>query len=219
MILEGRNAPAGLMTRRTVISPDYFRTVGIAIRQGREFNDNDTETSRPVVIITDRLARLYCGTDDPIGRRLKISRDTSLRWTEVVGVVKAGAYWSPLNPRLGITFIPYRQALAQKEPMVSMIVLIRAAGDPMALVSRVRSALRSIDPDLPVIRVDTVKQQLDELLVNERLLATLAACCSTLSLLLACLGLYGVVAYTRHAELARSESGWRWGQRGVAFYA
>ena len=123
-------------------------------------------------------------------------------------MVKAGVTGARLNHDLGITLVPYRQALAQeRNPMVSMIVLIRAAGEPMALVSRVRvSASLGLIPDLPVIRVDTVEQQLDDLLVNERLLATLAACCSTLSLLPACLGSNGVVAsHQRHAERARSE--------------
>jgi predicted permease len=194
--VEGREAPAGLTTRRTVISPDYFRVVGVPVVQGREFDDQDTDASRPVVIITDNLARLYFGNDDAVGRRLKFSRDTAAQWTEVVGVVKAGAYWSPFNPRLAIIFFPYRQALAQREPMLSMVVLVRAAGDPMSLAASIRAELRAIDPDLPVVRIDTVKQQLDDLLVNERLLATLAACGGVLSALLACLGLYGLVAYT-----------------------
>jgi len=180
----------------TVISPDYFRVVGVPVVRGREFDDQDTEASRPVVIITDNLARLYFGNDDAVGRRLKFSRDTAAKWTEVVGVVKAGAYWSPFNPRLAIIFFPYRQALAQREPMLSMVVLVKAAGDPMSLAASIRAELRAIDPDLPVVRIDTVKQQLDDLLVNERLLATLAACGGVLSALLACLGLYGLVAYT-----------------------
>src|SRR5262245_56984842 len=79
--------------------------------------------------------------------------------------------------------------------MLSMIVLVRAAGDPMALAASIRAELRAIDPNLPVIRIDTVNQQLDDLLVNERLLAMLAAWCGALSALLACIGLYGVVAY------------------------
>jgi predicted permease len=182
--------------RTTVISPDYFKVVGIPVLRGREFRDQDTEGSRPVVIITENLARLYFGDDDPIGKRMKISRDTNLQWSEIVGVVKGGGYWSPFNPRLGIVFVPDQQAVAQREPMLSMIVLVRAAGDPMALAASIRAELRAIEPNLPVIRIDTVKQQLDDLLVNERLLAMLATGCGALSALLACIGLYGVVAYT-----------------------
>jgi predicted permease len=196
MRIEGREAPAGLKTRHTVISPDYFKVVGIPVLRGREFTDQDTEGSRPVVIITDNLARLYFGDDEPIGKQLKLSPDTSLKWTEIVGVVKAGAYWSPFNPQLGIVFVPYRQAVSQREPMLSMIVLVRSAGDPMALATRIRAELRAIDANLPVVRIDSVKQQLDDLLINERLLANLAATFGALSALLACLGLYGVVAYT-----------------------
>ena len=195
-IIDGRDAPAGVRTRTTVISPDYFKTVGISLLRGREFNDRDTEHSQPVAIITDNLARLYFGNQDPVGRRMKLSRDPTLPWTEIVGVVKEGAYWSPFNPQLGITFIPGRQALAQRQPMLSMVIVARAAGDPLALVARIRQELRAIDPDLPAIRIGTVRQQLDDLLVNERLLATLALCFGALSVLLACLGLYGVVAYT-----------------------
>src|SRR5262249_6105335 len=86
MRIEGREAPAGVKYRSTVISPDYFKVVGIPVLRGREFNDQDTESSRPVVIITENLARLYFGDDDPIGKRMKISRDTSLPWTDIVGV-------------------------------------------------------------------------------------------------------------------------------------
>jgi predicted permease len=196
MIIEGRDAPPGVKTRSTVISPDYFKAVGLPLLRGREFDDRDTEGSRAVAIITDNLARLYFGDQDAIGKRMKISRDTSAPWTEIVGVVKAGAYWSPFNPQLGITFIPFRQALAQRQPMVTMLLLVRATGDPMAIAPRIREELRAIDPDLPVIRIGTVRQQLDDLLVNERLLATLALGCGALSVVLACLGVYGVVAYT-----------------------
>src|SRR6185436_12538568 len=101
-------------------------------------------------------------------------------------------------------YIPYRQDVGH---LLQMCLAVRTAGDPKSVAASVRQELREIDPKLPVIKVDTIGEQLDDLLVQERLIATLASALGVLGTFLACLGLYGVVSYM--VERRTSEIGIR----------
>jgi ABC-type antimicrobial peptide transport system permease subunit len=108
-----------------------------------------------------------------------------------VGVVGNGKHGSPRDQR-GIEYVPYRQIVGL---MRTMCIELRSDGPPAGIAARVRQELRAIDPNLPVLRIDTLEEQLDDVLAQERLIAALSGVFGALAALLACLGLYGVMSY------------------------
>jgi predicted permease len=179
---------------RTFATPGIFKALGVPLLAGREFTDRDTETSPPVVIINETMARVYFEGENPVGRRGRFGSSTA-PLVEIVGVVPDFEVGTPRGvgqPRMQ-TFFPYRASAGGQ--LVIMCVAIRTLGDPAPLMTRVRETLRSVDPSLAVLAVNTVDQQLDELLAQDRLLASLVGFFGAVSALLSCLGLYGLMAH------------------------
>jgi macrolide transport system ATP-binding/permease protein len=113
--------------------------------------------------------------------------------SEIVGVVKDAKTGTPRDDR-GVIYRAYRQR--ERFLPANWCVAVRATGEPTALAAGVRQELRNIDPNLPVLRINTIEQQLDDVLYQERLIASLSGLFALLAVLLACLGLYGVISYT-----------------------
>jgi predicted permease len=189
--IPGQAPKPGLLLMRVAIAPGFFETAGMPLLAGRSFTELDTDKSPAVVVINASMAHFFFGGQNPVGKHMgMLSSDTGFPY-EIVGVVADGKHGTPRDRR-GIEYVPYRQSVGL---MRTMCVEVRTAGAPAGMADRVRQELRDIDPNLPVLRIDTFEEQLDDVLAQERLITTLAAGFGGLATLLACLGLYGVMSY------------------------
>jgi putative ABC transport system permease protein len=171
----------------TPVSANYFETLGIRVVKGRVFTTKDTEHSAPVTVINESLARRIWPGEDPLGKRLKRGMISH----EVVGVVAD----VKLNGVEQATPMQFYAPLAQ-EPMGGLGLIVRTAGDPLATAASIERAIHSVDKDLPVYRVRTMDQLLGNALAQRRLTLTLLLSFAVLALLLASIGIYGVISYT-----------------------
>jgi putative ABC transport system permease protein len=175
------------------VTPGFFRTFGTPLLRGRDFEPMDAEDSPRVAIINETMARRYWPDTDPIGKRFRYGsgEDNQSPWRTVVGVV-ADARRSGLEQEARpSTFLPHRQ-----RPSSSMTLLLRTTADPLSLVSALRREVREIDPNLPVAEIATLESLLSERLAQRRFNTVLLGVFSVLALLLASVGIYGVIAYT-----------------------
>jgi putative ABC transport system permease protein len=169
--------------------PNYFRVMGIPLVRGREFDERD-DSSRPhVTIINESMARRFWPNEDPIGRRIRIGPPGG-EWVTIVGVVKDVRQ---VGLDSDIRFATY-DPLAQ-QPWVTMDLAIRAAGDPASIIAGTRAELRRMEPALLIDRVQTMEQRISGSLAPRRLNLVLFGLFAVLALVLASVGLYGVVAY------------------------
>ena len=167
------------------VGQQFLRTMGIALLAGRDFNAGDTERSPKVAIINQSLARKFFPKENPIGKTF--NRDH----VRIVGIC-ADARFDQLRSEIPPTFyVPYRQ---QKE-MGRATYELRVNTNPDGVLPAIRAAAASIDKDLPLIDVRTQTEQIDDLLSGERLFAALSGAFGILALVLACIGIYGVMAY------------------------
>jgi predicted permease len=181
------------------VAPDYFRTLGMPLLMGREFNERDVEGAPLVAIVNESFARYYFPNDNPIGRRFGWRSLKDPGAMEIVGVVKDSLY---ANMRQGSTadnktprfaYIPYQQSGELNE----MTVYVRSAGsDAAAMSEQLRQSVRRADASMPIFQLQTMERTVDEALFNERMLALLSASFGLLATLLAAIGLYGVMSYT-----------------------
>jgi macrolide transport system ATP-binding/permease protein len=169
--------------------PRYFRTLDIPLLRGRDFGDEDVRTSRPVVIVNERLARLFWPEQDPIGKsvRLPVSGHPV---AEVVGVVRDVRY---RDLRGDTDPIIYRPVL-QTHSTDGMTLHIRASSDPGALAGAIRLAMQNIDRNVPLFQVTTLEEQLEASFAQTRQAALLTGVFAALALLLSAIGVYGVTA-------------------------
>jgi len=170
------------------IAPDYFATLGTPLLAGREFDHRDTATAAPVTIVNQSFARAYFGNASAIGRRV-----TSVGVTyEIVGVVGDAKYQDLRESVLRTMYIPW----TQRDEAQSYGYLVRVNdGDPLRLSSSVDRVLREVDPTLRVVRLMTYATWIDLTIPNERLMATLGAAGGLLALVLAGVGMFGVLAF------------------------
>jgi len=173
------------------VGPDFFETVGMTILHGRGFTAQDNENSPKVAVINEAFARYYFGDEDPLGRRFgRFGNDGEI---EIVGLVKDAKYGSLREKTLRTYYIPYLQ---EPNSWIRTTFQIRTAAEPTSLITAVRRAVREIDANLPLYNIKTLATQVDETLVQERLIGTLSSFFGLLSLLLTCIGLYGIMVYT-----------------------
>jgi predicted permease len=182
---------ANLVLANTV-TPDYFRTFGIGLVRGRLFASQDTSSSTRVAIINESIARAYFGDRDPVGQRIGYgSKPNPARSLIVVGVVRDARHTLRETPPK-MVYQPLAQIL---EPPEALTVAIRTTGDPSPFVPLVRREVRALSTGVAVMWVRTMRQQIAAATTTERLLATLSTAFAVLALLLACIGLYGVISY------------------------
>jgi predicted permease len=195
--IEGEaQAPTGLPGLRSFVAPGFFKTMGIRLVAGRDFSENDVATSARGVIISQAMARHYFGHRDPVGRRIWFPEDSSAP-TAVIGVADDVLVGGPRETvrRPGYTYFSYRDREAPRR-LRTMTMAVRTAGEPMAMADAIRRELQGAPLQLPVLRIDTAGEQLSDILVQERMVTTLSTAFGSVSLLLACFGLYGVISYT-----------------------
>ncbi len=177
------------------VSPDYFRTVGIAVRRGRAFDEHDGPGSLPVAVVNEAMARNYWPGTDPIGRRFKPGDpEEEIPWFTIVGVVADVRQMGMDVPVKDEMYFPHRQVSSHVWFRPRDLV-VRASGDPTALLAGIRSAVREADPSQPVSYIRTMQEVLDEESAPRRIGTSFLSGFSLLALLLAVIGTYGVLAY------------------------
>jgi putative ABC transport system permease protein len=174
-----------------IVGDRFFETMGVRLIEGRFLDARDTGSSAPSVVINQTMARVYYGADSAIGHRVRPGFQDP--WFTIVGVVedvKNAALDKPAGTEL---FLPYRQAPFGRG---TVYVAVRTSRDPSSLVSSVRAAIRDIDPSLPLSQVKTMDEVMAGARSRPRFLTTLLGLFSSTALLLAAVGLYGVISYS-----------------------
>ena len=190
------------ITSHRLVSTDYLRTLGVTLIRGRLLDATDRADSMPVVVVSEELARQAWPGEDAIGRRIKrVQAGESFPWMTVVGVVR-NVREDLDNYRITrpVWYIPYQQF----ENTFPVNLVVRTSGDPASVTTAVREAVHAIDPDQPISNVMTMNENLHRVLVTERFSAILMSVLAGSGLLLAALGLYGMMAYSvsrRTAEI------------------
>ena len=190
------------ITSHRLVSPDYLKTLGVTLIKGRPIDETDRAGKPPVVVISEELAREAWPGEDPLGKRIKRVRpNQDFLWMTVVGVVK-DVKEDLFNYRINrpVWYVPY----AQLENNFPVNLVVRTSSDPARVIAAVREAIHAVDPDQPVSNVMTMNENLAGVLVTERFSAILMNALGASGLLLAALGLYGVMAYSvsqRTAEI------------------
>jgi putative ABC transport system permease protein len=178
-----------------VISPDYFRTMGIRLRAGRFFRDSDTANAPPVAMINAAMAREYWPGQNPLGRRFQLSGVPGV-WFTIVGVVDdIRQVGLDVNGRAEMYF-PYTQGPGAQGYMTPRDLAVRVEGDPMAYARALEAAVWRVDRNQPIADVMPMKELIRDKLISREVALKLIAAFAGLALLLAALGLYGLLAYT-----------------------
>jgi predicted permease len=170
----------------STVGPKYFETMGIPMREGREYLETDTADSPRVIVISEAMAKRYWPQGKALGGRMRLGPNTY----EVVGIAADSKYGSINERPLPQLFLP----LSRSEPG-TLRLFVRAAGDPGPMVAEVRNAIRGIDPNLPLYDARTLNEHMQIAVFAQRMAANLLGAMGVLALLLAAIGLYGVMAY------------------------
>jgi putative ABC transport system permease protein len=176
------------------VSTDYLRTMGIPLRRGRFFERTDGERTPPVAIVNETMARQFWPGVDAVGKRFRTGDDAS-PWITIVGVVGDVRQMGLDAPVKAEMYFPYAQVDGQPWFAPRDLVVRSAAVEPMSLLPAVKGAIHAVDPEQAVANVRTFDEVLDEEVVQRRLGASLVAAFAALALLLASLGVYGVLSY------------------------
>jgi predicted permease len=192
--IEGRPSPDGNnpTTNFYAVSPGYFEAMRIPLRRGRLVSTDDRRGTTRVVVINQTLADRSFGGEDPIGRRIKVGQGDS-EWREIIGVVGDVKQYGLGERTSAQVYEPYPQ-----HPYFAgySIVVRTSVEDSTAIVADVRSVVRSLDAEVPLARVRTLDDIVSSSIRPQRFSATLIVLFSVAALLLAAIGVYGVMAYT-----------------------
>jgi putative ABC transport system permease protein len=167
-------------------TPGYFDAMGMAVLKGRAFSSSDTQTSLPVAIVDEQLARMYSPEGDLVGRRIRLGGGP---WLTIVGVVP-----NVKNRKLDENPWPYVYRPYSQWVRRETMLVVRTATDPSLIVTNVRQEVAKLDPELPLSKVSTIQQAMDRSLVTTRLTNWLLAGFAVTALLLALTGIYGVMS-------------------------
>ena len=182
-------APDELMlVKRNMVSPAYFETMGVRLIRGRAIDERDTETSEPVALVNETMARRFWPGQDPIGR--SVQADLGTTYT-VIGIVEDGKYASLREAQESYLVLP----LTQSEYVERMNLVVRTQGNVSALALQLTSAIRDVAPHLPPPTAMTGQQYLEYSVGNAKMPAVLVGAFGLLALVLAMVGLYGVMWY------------------------
>ena len=187
--IEGRPAPKGIadapLADFRIISPDYFKTMGIELEQGRAFENADEANSQKVTIVSEAFVKKFSGGENLLGRRVNI--DDS--WFTVVGIVN-DVHQSGLDEEAAPhIYVSYKQLVPLRTGLV-----VRTAVDPLSLAGDVRSQIRAIDPDQPIYNVNSMTALMSAKVAPRRLNLVLLGSFAGLAVLLAAIGLYGLMS-------------------------
>jgi putative ABC transport system permease protein len=188
--IEGRPEPAASEPRPEIktISAEYFAAMRIPLFKGRSISDTDAESTPPVVVVSESVARHYWPKQDPVGRRLKLNVHSE--WFTVVGVCGDLVDNWMIDEPAPMIYIPYTQAAAR-----SALILIRTPADPMRLAAAVRARIRAVDRNLPVYNIETMEKARADERGGLRAGARAMSMYAVIALLLAATGIYAVLSF------------------------
>ena len=193
-LIEGRPLPRpgeghALWIRR--VTPTYFETIGTRIVSGRGFTPSDDMESPRVLIINETLAERFFPNEEAVGKRINVNSSENLVWREIVGVAEDIKNFGIQGDSRFAGYFPFAQL-----PTTFMSMLIRTSGDPTVLTSSVRAAIAEMDPNLAASNISTMDTFVQDSLGQERFVTMLLTLFAVVALVLASVGLYGVVAYS-----------------------
>jgi putative ABC transport system permease protein len=192
--IEGKpEPPPGQMPSADItrVSPDYFAAMGIRLLKGRSFGDQDHADAPKVCMIDETFAQKNFPGEDPIGKKLKFGRHANENpWMEIIGVVNHVKHYGVDQDSRVEMYLPYTQSA-----IPSFTLVVRTTGDPSSLISSVRQAVHAVDPDVPVYQTRTLESIVADRVGGRRLTAILISVFGGLALLLAAVGIYGVMSY------------------------
>jgi putative ABC transport system permease protein len=176
-----------------IVSGDYGKTLGVRLLRGREFTDSDRENFPRVAMVNANAAQLLFSGTDPIGKRFILGHPQTdpLKWITIVGVVADTKMYGLANPARLEVYFPFRQA-----PSNRMSLLVKSGQDVTALVSAIRGIVASIDKEQPIFRIATMQQVVNASVSTQRITLILLGLFSGLALVLAGIGIYGVISYS-----------------------
>jgi putative ABC transport system permease protein len=192
-VIEGRPAPPPGQTQGawfSIVGHDYFRTLNIRLRDGRAFDDRENANSTFTTVISESLARRYWPNESPVGKRISFGGQPP-QWCEIVGVVSDVHHFglsSDARPTLYLS--------NQQRPRNFMTLVMRTSGDPQSYVAAVRKEVQALDKNLAISSVQTMEQVVADSIAVPRFVLLLFGSFATVALLLAGLGIYGVMAYS-----------------------
>jgi putative ABC transport system permease protein len=173
------------------VSLNYFRTMGIPLLAGRDFDERDVDGTLPVGIINDTFARRFFPNEDPVGKRYVYGRPAPDNpWITIVGIVgdmRRTGFDSEVRPE---TFLPHGQFRAR-----SMTMVVRASGNPTNLAGTIRNQIWEVDKDQPISQIRTMQETLGEMMAQRRFNMLLIGIFAAVALILASVGIYGVISY------------------------
>jgi len=177
----------------TMISPGYLTTIGTAILRGRDFVESDTADSMPVALISLSMARKFWPSEDPVGKQVG-PRSTKYPAATIVGITADVKHLSLREEPIPEMYVPFTQKVWPS--LYTMTVALRTSSEPTSVTATVRQALHSVDPDLPLAKITTMTHLVDESMAKPKFAMLLLGSFGVLSLLLASVGMYGVVSYS-----------------------
>ena len=173
-------------------SPEYFRVLQVPLLAGRNFAESDADKAQPVVLIDQTTQRRYWPDEDPLGKQLRIGpANQQNRWLTIVGIVgdiKSDGFDAPTAPHI---YLPVRQ-----NPGYASVIYLRSAGNPESLGEAIRHEVQSLDPNIPVFSVRTMDEVIARSMAERRFALQLLGVFATVAMLLAAIGIYGVMAYS-----------------------
>jgi putative ABC transport system permease protein len=198
--IEGQPPPPPSDSSRNVaidrvITPGYLQALGVTLIRGRHLDDRDRAGAPFSVVVNERYAATHWPDRDPIGHRIKFGAGSNGVWLTVVGVVsnvRTTALDTPMEPEV---YIPAAQVAVDASFFWPQHLVVRTSGDPLALAAAVRAAVSNVDPDEPVANIRSMAQIVDIELMNRNTQMVLVAVFAALALIMASIGLYGVLAY------------------------
>jgi len=174
------------------IAPDYFKTMQIPVLAGREFARSDTLGGPKVAIVNETFAKKFNLGTNAVGKRISTAGNDSKLDVEIIGLVKDSKYSEVKDTIPPLLFQPYRQ----DERIGSLSFYVRTSGAPEQIVQTIRRVVATVDSNLPVENLRTMRQQVRDNVFLDRMISTMSATFAVLATLLAAIGLYGVLAYT-----------------------
>jgi predicted permease len=179
------------MINHSVVTPNYFRTMGIPLREGRDFTEADAAGATRVTIVDERLAREYWPGASAVGKRIRFGPpENNEPWHMIVGVAGAVRHERLDKETRQSIYVPYLQI-----PVRSMALAVRTTGNPESFAGAVRQEVRALDKDQPVTNVMTMDAVISRSVWQQRFYTILFGVFATLALVLAAVGIYGVMSY------------------------
>src|SRR5215813_8176757 len=197
----GWNAPASTrrdsantqteQIRNNSVGPNFFSAMGLPLLAGRAFGEQDTETSPKVAIISDAMARRLFPNEAPLGKRFGLGGPEKSDDIEVIGVVRDAKYGNLTEEPQPMAYYPYSQSIGFLSNFE-----VNFSGQPGAIISETRRAIKEVNQDIPIGEAVLMSEHVARSLVHQRLIANLSSFFGVLALLLACIGLFGIMSYS-----------------------